>query len=265
MNLSDFMKKILNWLSGPPLVMILGIALALLAALGTRLDLWKFTFGFVGLGAGTVLLSVGSLWAAGSLLLRWQRPASQRYILLVLMACSLTIVGGVTYLLVVALQSPPVIDVSTDVEHPPEYVAAADLRRPDQNSINYGGKAAAELQRRLYPDIQPIITLKVRDRVYREMRKLIEEHGWEITYEDRQNGHLEAVATSFWFGFQDDVVIRIDQHGPGSILNIRSSSRVGERDLGVNASRVRKLIAEFRAREIEIDTDLRERMLQRGG
>jgi uncharacterized protein (DUF1499 family) len=67
----------------------------------------------------------------------------------------------------------------------------------------------------------------------------VEEAGWQIAREDPSAGRIEAVATTFWFGFKDDVVIRIAADGPGSRVDVRSKSRVGKGDLGTNAQRIR--------------------------
>jgi len=252
-------------LLGPQLTMFLGGMLTLLACFGTRLGVWEFSVGIVGLGLSMPLFIFSSLWAGKVLLFRWQQPSLRRGDLFGLIAFNLLIVGWMGHYVMLAIQSPPLVDITTDLQDPPAYLAAATLRRADQHPVGYAGGSSAELQQRLYPDIQPINTLKGRERVYKEMRKLIEERDWEITYEDPDGGHLEAVATSFWLGFKDDIVVRILPRGPSSVLDIRSSSRLGQSDLGVNAQRVRQLIADFRAREIEIDADFQERIRQRSG
>jgi len=67
----------------------------------------------------------------------------------------------------------------------------------------------------------------------------IEESGWQIVREDPSAGRIEAVATTRWFGFQDDVIVRITAEGSGSRVDVRSKSRVGRSDLGTNAQRIR--------------------------
>jgi uncharacterized protein (DUF1499 family) len=68
--------------------------------------------------------------------------------------------------------------------------------------------------------------------------------GWEVVASDRSSGRIEAVDTTFWFGFKDDVVIRIAEVPPngGARVDVRSKSRVGVGDLGTNANRVRELL-----------------------
>jgi uncharacterized protein (DUF1499 family) len=57
--------------------------------------------------------------------------------------------------------------------------------------------------------------------------------------EDPSAGRLEAVAGTFWFGFKDDVTVRVSADGAGSLVDVRSKSRVGKGDLGTNAQRIR--------------------------
>jgi uncharacterized protein (DUF1499 family) len=63
--------------------------------------------------------------------------------------------------------------------------------------------------------------------------------GWEIVDAQPREGRIEATATTFWFGFKDDVVVRITPLAAGSRIDVRSKSRVGRGDTGTNAQRVR--------------------------
>ena len=63
--------------------------------------------------------------------------------------------------------------------------------------------------------------------------------GWEVVAADPAAGRIEAVATTFWFGFKDDIVVRVAPAGAGSLIDARSKSRVGVGDLGTNAQRLR--------------------------
>jgi uncharacterized protein (DUF1499 family) len=70
--------------------------------------------------------------------------------------------------------------------------------------------------------------------------------GWKIVDENQAEGRIEATATTRWFGFKDDIVIRIaPSAGNGSRVDIRSVSRVGRSDLGTNARRIRAFLEKF--------------------
>ncbi len=71
--------------------------------------------------------------------------------------------------------------------------------------------------------------------------------GWEMVESSKTDGRIEATATTTWFGFKDDVVIRIRPTEDGSELDIRSKSRVGRSDVGKNAERIREFMSELEA------------------
>jgi uncharacterized protein (DUF1499 family) len=63
--------------------------------------------------------------------------------------------------------------------------------------------------------------------------------GWEIVAAVPAEGRIEATDTTRFFGFKDDIVIRVKAEGAGSRVDVRSLSRVGKSDVGKNASRIR--------------------------
>jgi uncharacterized protein (DUF1499 family) len=66
---------------------------------------------------------------------------------------------------------------------------------------------------------------------------------WEIVASDAPAGRIEATATTMWFGFKDDIVVRVrPEAGGGSRVDVRSVSRVGQSDVGANAKRIREFI-----------------------
>ena len=117
------------------------------------------------------------------------------------------------------------------------YVLARSV--PPINDISTDPKEQSEAQRKAYPDIQPLRLAVAPNIAFERAKGAIEEAGWEIVREDPSAGRIEAVATTFWFGFKDDVAIRIAADGPGSRVDMRSKSRVGRGDLGTNAQRIR--------------------------
>ena len=112
------------------------------------------------------------------------------------------------------------------------------LRGDDSNPLEYTPELAAT-QRRAYPDIQPVLLTSSPDEAFDYSVTAIESLGWELVDADRDAGRVEATDTTFWFGFKDDVVIRIRPSDGGSRVDLRSVSRVGGGDLGANAARIR--------------------------
>jgi len=136
--------------------------------------------------------------------------------------------------------SAPIHDISTDLVNPPEFVAVAGLRTANDNPAAYSGGDTPDLQRAAYPDIETIVLLDPVSFVYEEALAVAEDMGWEIVAEDAGTGIIEATASTPFVGFRDDVVIRIRAESAETLVDIRSKSRVGRGDMGVNAGRIRE-------------------------
>jgi uncharacterized protein (DUF1499 family) len=145
-----------------------------------------------------------------------------------------------------AQQLPELNDISTDIANPPPLVVTLQLRRGASNPPAYPGANAGVLQRAAYPDILPVVLAIPPAEAFRRADDVAMAMGWDVVARAPGEGRLEAIATSEWFGFHDDIVIRIRPDGAGSRIDIRSKSRVGESDLGVNARRVREFIARLK-------------------
>jgi uncharacterized protein (DUF1499 family) len=143
----------------------------------------------------------------------------------------------------VAESVPRIHDITTDTESPPEFVAILRLIRSDENSPVYGGVEVAARQLKAYPDIVPLILPVPPDQAFERALVVARRLGWQIIDADKNTGRIEAVDTTFWFGFKDDIVIRLTQKNAGSRVDIRSESRVGVSDLGKNAERIRKFLS----------------------
>jgi uncharacterized protein (DUF1499 family) len=141
---------------------------------------------------------------------------------------------------------PRIHDITTDTADPPPFVAVLPLRAGAPNTAAYGGKEIAEQQLKAYPDIAPL-TIGVPPGVaFGRARDAAESMGWEIVASDPATGRIEATASTLWFGFKDDIVVRVSSAGQGSRIDVRSVSRVGTGDIGTNAKRIREYLARLR-------------------
>jgi uncharacterized protein (DUF1499 family) len=136
---------------------------------------------------------------------------------------------------------PPIHDISTDTDDPPAFVAVIARREATRasNPPEYAGAEIAAQQKAAYPDL---VTLRVEappDQAFASARTAAQSLGWEIVAADAAEGRLEATDTTRWFGFKDDVVVRVRPDGAGSRVDVRSKSRVGRSDVGANAARIR--------------------------
>ena len=142
-----------------------------------------------------------------------------------------------------ATRVPQIHDITTDTERPPEFVAIVPLRAGAPNQIAYGGAELAAKQRSAYPAVQPLTLAVPPNQAFDRAVATAREMGWEIIASDPTSGRIEAVDTTFWFGFKDDVVVRVAAAPGGSRVDVRSISRVGLSDVGTNAARIEKFLA----------------------
>lgn len=226
-------------------------ALGTLAAgpIGWRMELWHFRFGFqtlmpwaawigvgaAGLGLASIAIGFGTM----------RRGA--------LLAALLAVAGGAVAIWIpwswgqMRGIHPPINDITTDTERPPVFKAAAALRKGlGINSVTYGGGAVAKHQLDAYSDIAPVTTPLAPAAAYAKAITAARGMGWTITADEPGSGHIEASERSRWFGFTDDIVIRVEANAGGSVIDIRSQSRWGRSDFGVNVRRVRIYIAALR-------------------
>lgn len=166
------------------------------------------------------------------------------------------------------LSLPRLHEVSTDTSSPPAFQAIARARRGEANPVSYQ-PAAAKTQAKAYPDIQPVSIDRSSSEAFSAVREAVKTLDWRIVSEQPpergKSGMIEAVDRSLIFGFTDDVVIRVSGGDSKARIDVRSSSRYGQHDLGRNATRVRQLIAEVKTRitEIERNEQMRKAVLQR--
>jgi len=218
-------------------------AAAALAGLGHRWGWWDYRAGLVVLvlAAGGAALATAAAAVAAFLSLRRGRRA------LVLTALAALLIGAATtapviHALLQARKVPPIHDISTDTADPPAFAAVLALRRDAPNPAEYGGTEVARQQRQFYPDILPLEVALGPDAAFARALDGARALGWEIVAAEPAEGRIEATATTLWFGFKDDVVIRIRPAPGGSRIDVRSVSRVGRSDLGANAGRIRRYL-----------------------
>jgi uncharacterized protein (DUF1499 family) len=226
--------------SGPGLAVI-GLLLLVAGPLGTRFGLWPFLVGFLVLGV-SLLLGVAALVVSVTALVRGAGWASAVPALVV----GLAIVAIPVVTVVSARGAPPINDITTDPDDPPPLVAALALRGESPEAAAYGGAGVASQQRAAYPDIQPLVLAAAADVVFDRAVSTAADRGWQVLAVDTAAGRIEAVDTTFWFGFQDDIVIRIRGEAAGTRVDVRSKSRVGRGDLGANARRIRGFLEALR-------------------
>lgn len=228
-----------------PVIAILAALLLLVAGPGARLGLWEFGFGFTLMRWALY----GGLAAAGLGIVLALIPKTRRGHLIGLSFAVVVGLGtaAVPWLQVQQARSvPPIHDISTDTVNPPEFEAIAPLRADAPNPVEYAGDETAEQQREAYPDIQPLTVEAYPAIVFDHALAAAQAQGWEIV--EAGEGRIEATDTTFWFGFKDDIVIRISADNGGSVVDVRSKSRIGRSDVGANAARIRAYLEDLELR-----------------
>ena len=222
-----------------------GIALLLLAAAGPgyRIGLFSLEFALFSMMrwaayAGTAAIVVSAI------AIYWTQRQRQRA------ALALAIVALVVGIAAAAVPFqwqrraagvPPIHDISTDLENPPVFKAIVPLRAEAPNSLDRSADLGDQ-QRRGYPDIQPLTLAVPPDRAFDDALQTAQAMDWEIVSADKSTGMIEATDTTAWFGFRDDLAVRLTPWGSGTRVDVRSVSRVGVSDTGTNARRIREFL-----------------------
>jgi uncharacterized protein (DUF1499 family) len=141
------------------------------------------------------------------------------------------------------LTVPRIHDVTTDTEDPPQFVALLTTRQASVNGAEYGGPAVAAMQKKGYPDVIPLLMPDSPERAFPHIEAAARGLGWHIVAAAPAEGRLEATDTTPLFRFKDDIVVRVVPALNGSLVDVRSVSRIGHSDLGANAKRIRAFIA----------------------
>jgi len=199
-------------------------------------------FGALGLAALSILISFAAFAAI------WQNGTRGMTRILLALVIDVVVLAYPAYLFTRYRKLPPIHDITTDPIDPPRFEALARLRSGDgANTAVYAGLYSAEQQRQAYPDIEPVELEIPVERAYALTMRLVTKRKWLVIDErppqpPRRIGRIEAVARTPIMGFREDVSIRVQPNGEDSRVDIRSSSRYFESDLGSNAARVTKLI-----------------------
>jgi len=222
---------------------------ALLAPLGYRLEVWDVHFALLTLVKCVTMASLAAfvvclLATVGGWVRRQRAGRGYAYVGLLLSVCG---AGIPLYQYAQARRVPAIHDITTDTEHPPTFVALATARAAAPNGLAYAGAAVAAAQQQAYPDIVPYRPPLPPATLFAQAAMVARDAGWEIVAVDPQQGRIEATDTSLLFGFKDDIVIRITPYERASQLDIRSMSRVGRSDVGVNAQRIRRFLTRLKA------------------
>ena len=225
------------------------LAAVILMVSGARLGLWEpiVGFGYVRNTLNPVGYTVTGFSLAGLIYLavKGDRAGSIKAAI----AC-LVGLGMLAPMLMAAVvppaSFPPIHDVTTDTTNPPEFLVLDDNRPGARNSLVYGGEEIAVQQLAAFPDIAPIQSDLSPAEAFAKSLDIAQSMGWEIVVKDADTLRYEATARTPIYRFVDDIVVIVTPVGESSRIDIRSVSRIGRGDQGVNAARIRAFIGAFK-------------------
>jgi uncharacterized protein (DUF1499 family) len=230
-------------------ISLLSFITAVLAGFGTRWELWDFRVGFRILSWGAYGAITALILSSIGIILTRPGKARKGFLRTVLaFLISLGLIGYLGEWSWTARHVPPIHDITTDTENPPRFMAILQLRQEALNPAEYGGPAIAAQQREGYPDLRPLTLSAAPDQAFNRALAAAREMGWVVVDANPAAGRIEATDTTFWFGFKDDIVVRISLEASGSRIDVRSVSRVGRSDVGTNAARIRRYLEKIRSK-----------------
>ena len=141
---------------------------------------------------------------------------------------------------------PRINDITTDSANPPQFIVAGTIPANQGRDMRYPGADFAQQQQGYYTDLAGLPLNEPPDAAFQKVVAAARQMPhWEVTRSDQATHTLEGVSTSKWFHFKDDFVIEVRPRNGGSIVHMRSKSRDGRSDLGINAARIRTFFAKL--------------------
>ena len=208
------------------------------------------------LGGAVAVAMISLTLAAAALVNIWNEGSTGAGRASFAMFLSLLLLAVPLWSLPNLLNLPRLYDVTTDTASPPAFDRIAKIRQGQANAVHYE-PSFGSLQKAAYPDIKPLVVARPLTDVYSAVRETIKGLNWKVIDErppeGAKTGYIEAVDRTWIFGFTDDVAIRITGSPKAAKIDIRSSSRFGQHDLGRNAQRIRRFMTEVKARLAEIE------------
>lgn len=227
-----------------PLLALIAIVLLLVSGPGVHWGWWDFMTGFKLLKWAAYVGIAAVVFGILALIIPPLRRGHGAWLVLSIIA-GIAVAWVPWHWLQRAHSVPAIHDISTDTVNPPPFVAVLPLRKEASNSAVYGGAKIAAQQRAAYPDIKSLHLGVAPAQAFQRALEAAKKMGWTIDAAVPADGRIEATATTAWFGFKDDIVVRVRAVNSGSVIDVRSVSRVGESDVGTNAARVRKYLREI--------------------
>ncbi len=215
-------------------LILLSLIIAMSGPLGSRIGWWNYDFAVIILKWSAYLGIAASVLCLSGLVMA--RPGGKRRGFIYSLLGLIIIIPMLLFLQAwkeAKQTSAPISDITTSPENPPSFWSAP-------NSRIYGGFETETYQNEFYPDIKPLVLPLAANKAFDLVIEVMHEKGWKLWDPDRNEMQIEATASTFWFGFKDDVIVRITEiDNNHSRIDMRSTSRSTGGDGGTNANRIR--------------------------
>ncbi len=233
-----------------------GIALALVAAVltaiglaGGRTGLLSSIPAFMSFGIGALLFAVSIIVnLVGLTISKGTAGDASAGRTVIAVAAGILVIGAALSQRPASSGAPPIHDLTTDTANPPAFVAVVPLRADAPNPPEYLDDGTAEEQRQAFPELTTLTIDMPAPQVFAAAEQVVGDLGWEMVEANLPDGRIEATDTTYWFGFKDDVVIRIVGDDERTRVDVRSKSRVGRGDMGTNARRINDFLTALTAK-----------------
>jgi hypothetical protein len=217
------------------ILLVFGPALAYLAAVPP----------LVGFAVAVASIPFGLLAVVGGVIASKQKKQRRKLLSVLFGAPSLIAFGFLGFQ---GLVHPRINDISTDLEHPPEFRAAAAAPELAGQDLSYPHQFVSKVREHYRELVSLLVAAPPQVVLDAAVDMIRERDDCRITRVDRKRGELEGVAVSQVFNFRDDFVIRVRSDHRGTRVDMRSRSRDGKSDLGANAARIRDFLGELQKR-----------------
>ena len=226
---------------------IVALALFVVAVLCNRFDVVSFKIVIPVLGLCALIGAVAVVVSALGIIRTLTAERSGTRLAILGLILGLIVAAPLGQSIVAGTKLPRIHDITTDLANPPRFNAIVAARGDTSNSLDRSTPAdLAALQTAAYPDIAPLTLAVHPGKVFEAAEALVKKNGWALVSVSPETGTIEATATTRILNFKDDVVIVITEQEGGSLVNMRSVSRVGESDLGANANRIRTFLYDLK-------------------
>lgn len=245
-SLSDPRKPLALFALAGLLLSLLALGAMLGSGLGAKLGWWHFSAGLrVADWAAYGAAAAATLAVIGLVRARPRSPRTGFVAALLGLLVALPMVIMAAHWEYAARAYPAINDISTDTSDAPVFW---DMPNPS----DYPGAKTAALQRQAYPDLAPMMLAIPPAQAFAAALAVVKDKGWTVVASVPNEGRIEATARSRLYGFTDEVAVRVRAADGGSMVDLRSRSRVGRIDRGVNANRIRSFADDLRQHSGEV-------------